>query len=105
MTPTREEAQKILNDMVKNQNLKRHMYAVEAVMKAYARKFDQDEEKWGIAGLLHDADWESNPDVHPKIIVKKLEEMDVDPEIVNAITSHGDNSPEWGSIDSEREKP
>ena len=58
--------------MVPNANLKKHMYCVEAVMRALAKKYQEDEEKWGIAGLLHDADWEKYPDEHPKVIIKKL---------------------------------
>ena len=58
---TRDEALHLVRDWVKNENLIRHMLAVEAAMRSYAQKFDQDKELWGIAGLLHDADWEKYP--------------------------------------------
>jgi len=89
--------------MVPNANLKKHMYCVEAVMRALAKKYQEDEEKWGIAGLLHDADWEKYPDEHPKVIIKKLREMGVEEEIVRAIASHGDNSEKYGERFEKRE--
>lgn len=92
MIPTRDEAIKILDEMVENANLKQHMYCVEACMKAYAKKFGEDENKWGITGLLHDSDWEKYPDIHPGEIVKKLREMGVDEDICRAIAGHGNNS-------------
>ncbi len=58
-------------------------------MRFYARKFGEDEEKWGIAGLLHDADWEKHPPEHPKVICADLEKRGVDPEIIHAISCHG----------------
>lgn len=67
------------------------MFAVEAAMRFYARKFNQDEEKWGIAGLLHDADWEKYPSEHPKVIMNDLEKRGADPEIIHAISCHGNN--------------
>ena len=103
MVPSRSEAVKILDDMVPNANLKKHMYCVEAVMRALAKKYQEDEEKWGIAGLLHDADWEKYPDEHPKVIIKKLREMGVEEEIVRAIASHGDNSEKYGERFEKRE--
>jgi predicted hydrolase (HD superfamily) len=96
MIPTRDEAIKILNEMVKNDNLKQHMYCVEACMRAYARKYGEDEEKWGITGLLHDADWEKFPEQHPKEIVKQLRDSNVDEDIAHAIASHGDDGEEYG---------
>ena len=96
MTPTRDQALKILDEFVDNQNLKRHMYAVEACMRTYAQKFDQDSKtvkKWAIAGLLHDADWEKFPKKHPTVIIEHLKKIDAEPGIIQAIASHGNNSP------------
>lgn len=93
---TRDEALQLLNEMVSNENLKKHMYCVEAAMRAYAEKFGEDVGQWGLAGLLHDADWEKYPNDHPKIIVKKLETANIDSNIVAAIASHGNNSEEYG---------
>lgn len=63
----RDEALAIVNQYVKNPNLVKHMLAVEAAMRFYARKFGEDEEKWAVTGLLHDFDWEIHPTMeeHP----------------------------------------
>jgi len=84
-----EQANEMLNEKVGNINLRKHMYCVEACMRAYAKKFGQDEEKWAITGLLHDADYEKYPAEHPKVIVQQLRKMGVDEEIAHAIASHG----------------
>jgi predicted hydrolase (HD superfamily) len=64
----RPEALALVREYVKNENLVRHMLAVEAAMRFYAGRFDQDEETWGMTGLLHDFDWEVHPtlDQHPR---------------------------------------
>jgi predicted hydrolase (HD superfamily) len=88
-----EEAHRMLEDMVTNERLRLHMKQVAAVMKAWAQeKEGADEataEKWELAGLLHDADWEKYPDDHCRIIVEKLEDMQIDPEVIHCIASHG----------------
>ncbi len=61
---TRSEAINLMHEYTKNDALKKHMYAVEAAMRAYARRFNEDEEKWGITGILHDFDYEMYPDAH-----------------------------------------
>ncbi|MGC9348565.1 MAG: HDIG domain-containing metalloprotein [Anaerolineae bacterium] len=63
--PTREEAWDLLNEYTTNPNLIKHALAVEAGMRAYARRFDEDEEKWGIVGLIHDFEYEKYPDLGP----------------------------------------
>jgi putative nucleotidyltransferase with HDIG domain len=87
----RIEALKLVNEYVKNQNLINHMLAVEAAMRFYARKLNQDEECWGITGLLHDFDWEIHPDLnsHPAAGAAILRSHGVAEEIVTAILSHG----------------
>ncbi len=87
---TRDEAIKILDDWVTKDFSRKHMLAVEASMRAYAKKFGEDEEKWGLAGLLHDADWDSFPAEHPKKIVALLKEKGED-EMAQAIASHGND--------------
>ena len=64
----RTEALALVREYVKNENLVRHMLAVEAAMRWYATKYDQDVETWGLAGLLHDFDWEIHPNLeqHPQ---------------------------------------
>ncbi|MDH4091524.1 MAG: HD domain-containing protein [Cyclobacteriaceae bacterium] len=84
---TRSEARVMLEEMTKSTSLLRHMRTVELVMEAYAEKFGQDKETWGIAGLLHDADYEAYPEQHPHIIVDKLNRMG-EPEIAHAISAH-----------------
>jgi len=91
---TREEAWQLLNEYTKNQNLVRHMLAVEAAMRGYARHFGEDEELWGIVGLLHDFDYEqhSTAEEHPYAGAAILRERGWPEEIVNAVLSHGSHS-------------
>jgi predicted hydrolase (HD superfamily) len=88
-----EDAHQLLNEWVPNERLRLHMKQVAAVMKAWAiEKENADEKtalKWELAGLLHDADWEKYPDGHCRIIIEKLEEMNIDPDIIHCIASHG----------------
>lgn len=102
MEISRSEAIKILDDLVKNRNLTKHMYCVEATMRFYAKLFNTDEEKWAIAGLLHDADWEAYPDEHPAKIVEILISMNAEEDIIQAIASHGNNSEKYGNRFQER---
>ena len=84
---TRDEARSILYDLTKTDSLRRHARSVELVMETLPRHFGEDEEKFAVTGLLHDADYEQYPDQHPGIIVKKLEEMG-EVEIAHAIAGH-----------------
>lgn len=86
----REDAFAIVNEYVKNPNLVKHMLAVEAAMRFYARKYGQDEEKWAVAGLLHDFDWEIHPTMeeHPLAGEPILREHGVPEEIIRAVLSH-----------------
>lgn len=89
---TREQALELLHQHMQNQNLRRHCYAVEAVMRGLARHFKEDEELWGMAGLLHDADYEktkNDPSKHVVTVVSWLKEAGVDEAIVSAIYAHG----------------
>lgn len=90
----REEALKIVHQYVKNPNLVKHMLAVEAAMRFYARKYDADEEKWAVAGLLHDFDWEIHPTMeeHPLAGEPILRQHDVPEEIIRAVLSHADHT-------------
>ena len=88
-----EDAHALLNEWVPNERLRLHMKQVSAVMRAWALEREGADErtalKWELAGLLHDADWEKHPDAHCRIIIEKLEELKVDPEVIHAIASHG----------------
>jgi len=88
-----EEALALLNEWVPNERLRLHMKQVGAVMKAWALEKESADPStalaWEQAGLLHDADWEQHPDAHCRIIIEKLEELDIDPEVIHCIASHG----------------
>jgi len=86
------EAQEILHSMTKGQSLLRHAQSVSTVMRAYARHYKQDAEKWAIAGLLHDADYEAWPEEHPQRIVNLLKEKGQE-DIAHAIAAHNTR---WG---------
>jgi len=90
----RTQALNIVKEYVKNENLLRHMLAVEAAMRFYAEKFSADVETWGIVGLLHDFDWEIHPTLeqHPQDGAPLLRERGVTEEIVRAILSHADHT-------------
>jgi len=89
----REQAWALLSEHTKNENLLKHALAVEAAMRAYARKFGEDEEKWSIAGLIHDFDYEQHPtaEEHPAWGAKFLEEQRWPEDIVYAVKCHGDH--------------
>ena len=91
----RSEALELINSWTKNKNLVKHMLAVEAQMKALAKHFKEDEEFWGLVGLLHDADYEKfqdDPSKHPSLILDELKAKEADPLMIEAIASHA-----WGS--------
>ena len=91
---TRDEALSIVHEYVKNENLVKHMLAVEAAMRFYAEKFGEDIEKWCVVGLLHDFDWEIHPNMetHPQEGVPILRERGVPEEIIRAVLSHADHT-------------
>ncbi|MBV9454742.1 MAG: HDIG domain-containing protein [Rubrobacter sp.] len=88
----REESWKLLCEWTESDSLRKHMLAVEGAMRAYARKFGEDEEKWGIAGLLHDMDYEKHPThaEHPMIGVQELERRGYPEDVLQAIKGHAD---------------
>ncbi len=90
MVPTREAAWDLLNEYTRNPNLIKHALAVEAAMRAYAEKFGEDPERWGIVGLLHDFDYDRFPDEHPWKGAAVLEGLGYPDDIVHAVKSHAD---------------
>ncbi len=86
--PSREEALDLLERWVENPGLRNHMKAVEAALRFYARQYDEDEESWGIAGLLHDLDWEKYPDEHPLRAVEELRALGYPEPMLHAILAH-----------------
>lgn len=85
----REEALKLLKEHVKTDRLLRHSFAVEAAMLAYGRKFGEDENRWGLLGLLHDIDFEKYPEEHPNRAPELLKGAGLDDEFIKSILSHG----------------
>lgn len=88
----REESWQLLCEYTKSENLRRHALAVEACMRAYARKFGEDEEKWAIVGLIHDFDYERypNPPDHPLKGSEILSECGYPEDVRRAILGHAD---------------
>ena len=92
MELNRETALSLLNEYTKNPALIKHMLAVEAALAAYAKKFNEDENLWRIIGILHDFDYEQNPDLkdHTNKGAEILRERGVSEEIIHTIRSHND---------------
>ena len=88
----REESWELIREWTESDSLLKHMLAVEAAMRAYARKFGEDEERWGITGLLHDMDYEKHPTPaeHPTVGVAELERRGYPEDVRRAILSHAD---------------
>jgi predicted hydrolase (HD superfamily) len=94
--PTREEALAILQEYNKSDSLLKHAFAVEGVMRSVARKRGEDEDKWGIIGLIHDLDYEKFPDQHCTKTREILQEHSWPEEYIRAAVSHG-----WGICSDE----
>jgi putative nucleotidyltransferase with HDIG domain len=99
----REEAWDLLCEYTPNDSLRKHALAVEAAMCHYARRLGEDEEMWGVTGLLHDFDYERwpNPPEHTREGAKVLREKGVDEEVVSAVLSHA----EWNTEEYPRDRP
>ena len=90
----REQAWAIVTEYTASESLRRHMLAVEAAMRAYAVRFGEDPDVWGVVGLLHDFDYEQNPDIsvegHPVVGSKILRERGASEEMIQAILAHAE---------------
>lgn len=87
--PTRDEAWKILTKYVTTDHLQRHVLMVEGTMRHFARLYNEDEETWGILGLLHDIDFELYPDEHLQYAPRILQEEGFDEDFIRSVVSHG----------------
>jgi len=87
---SRQDAQKLLEEWVKSDSLRKHCLSVAASMEKYAEKFGEDKDKWYLCGLLHDFDWEEYPNIdeHPIKGCQKLREEEYDEDIITAILGH-----------------
>ena len=90
--PTREEAWTLVTGMTQSETLRRHMRSVEAAMRAYARRFGEDEERWAVLGLIHDWDYESGPTPaqHPQRGIEMLRERGWPDDVLEDIASHAE---------------
>lgn len=98
--PDRSDALALLEEWVDNENLRLHMRSVEAAVRHYARLRGADEELWGMAGLLHDLDWEKHPENHPLTAVERLREDGYPDEVIHAILAH---RPDFTGVEPETE--
>ena len=88
--PTRDQALALVHEWIANPNLRKHCYAVEAAMRAYARAYGEDEARWGLTGLVHDFDWERHPsaELHPMKGVEVLRAAGWPDDICRAVLGH-----------------
>jgi uncharacterized protein len=92
----RDEAVSLVKKHLKNKNLFKHCLAVEACMRALAKRFDQDVDTWGLAGILHDIDYEmtsDNPEQHGMKSMDILKDYDIEPGVLRAIQAHSGRVP------------
>jgi len=98
-SPTRDEALALMHEYTQNASLRKHMYAVEAAMRAYARRYGEDEERWGVTGLIHDFDYERFPnearsptEEHPSSGIAILRDRGWPDDILHAVTAHAEHT-------------
>ena len=95
--PTRDDALRLVHDHIRNENLRKHCLAVEAVLRHFAEHFGEDVEKWGAIGLVHDLDWEEHPDEHCTHTRRILTEEGWPEDYIRAAMSHA-----WGMFTDEK---
>jgi putative nucleotidyltransferase with HDIG domain len=92
-TPTRNEAWELFCEWTESESLRKHALGVEAAMRAYARRFGEDEEQYAVTGLVHDLDYERYPDLdtgHPRYALKELEERAYPQDVIDAVAGHAE---------------
>jgi putative nucleotidyltransferase with HDIG domain len=90
---SRDAAWELFCEWTESDSLRKHALAVEAAMRAYARRYDEDEEIWAVTGLVHDLDYERYPDLetgHPRHALKELEQRGYPQEVIDAVAGHAD---------------
>ena len=90
---TRDEGWALFCEWTASESLRRHVLAVEACMRAYAERFGEDPDRWGLVGMLHDLDYERFPDLHtghPRLALAELERLGFPDDMVRAVASHAD---------------
>src|SRR5436190_7833240 len=90
---SRQDAWQLVTEWVESDSLRKHLLGVEAAMRAYARKWDEDEEIYAVTGLVHDLDYERYPDLetgHPRYAIKELGERGYPQEVIDAVAGHAD---------------
>ena len=91
MTPTRDDAWKLFCEWTESDSLRKHVLGVEAAMRAYAREFGEDEEKWAVTGIVHDLDYERYPNLetgHPRVALEELPKLGYPEDVVEAVAGH-----------------
>jgi putative nucleotidyltransferase with HDIG domain len=91
MGVTRDEAWTLVQEWIQSDSLRKHLLGVEAGMRAYARRYGEEEELWAVTGLVHDLDYERFPDLetgHPRKALEELERLDYPPEVIDAVAGH-----------------
>src|SRR5918993_3880121 len=91
MRPSRDEAWALVEEWVQSESLRKHLLGVETGMRAYARRWDDDEELYAVTGLLHDLDYERHPDLdtgHPRVALELFEERGYPRELIDAVAGH-----------------
>jgi putative nucleotidyltransferase with HDIG domain len=89
--PSREQAWELFCEWTESDSLRKHVLGVEAAMRAYARKYGEDEELWAVTGILHDLDYERYPDLesgHPRVAMDLFRADDYPPELIDAVAGH-----------------
>ena len=91
--PTRDDAWALFCEWTESDSLRKHVLGVEAAMRAYARRFDEDEERWAVTGIVHDLDYERYPDPdtgHPRMAIEELRGRGYPEEVIDAVAGHAD---------------
>jgi putative nucleotidyltransferase with HDIG domain len=89
--PTREEAWQLFCEWTQSDSLRKHVLGVEAAMRAYAKEFGEDEERWAVTGIVHDLDYERYPDLetgHPRKALEELERLGYPQDVIDAVAGH-----------------